>query len=433
MTQLQPTAPLISKILREQAYNTDLEYRWAKYVIHFSVKDIILIYNILTKEYLFCKEWHEDKEKLVKKWFLVPIEFDDFKFVGNVKLLLSNLKTQNDVIRNYTIFTTTDCNARCSYCFESGYSKVRMSCEIISATVNYIKRQYKNEPISIQWFGGEPLFNVVAIEKICQMLNDAGILFNSQMTTNGLLFNKKMINNAINNWHLCNVQITLDGTENKYNKTKSYITKEKNPYARVLSNINDLLDNGVNVTIRLNLAKDNFDDLMDLVMELSKRFSKYKVCSIYPIPLFQLINETSTRKSIFSNLIKLQLKIEECGMNLGYAYFNKIRHNHCKADSSLNSVIIFPDGNIGLCEHEWEQQYIGNVHDPTFFYKSEIENWNKYNMPTTKCAECCLFSDCLKLEKCETNYQCFDELIEYDLFMIRQQMLSIYNNYETKL
>ena len=221
MTVLQPIAPLIHKILREQVYNLNVEYRCPTFVFSIPIPEGVLAYNLLTKEYVLYKNLQEEKEILVNKWFLVPDSFKEFKFVLNIKQLIKEISHQNKEIRNYTIFTTTDCNARCSYCFENSFSKVRMSHDVILTTAKFIKNNYNGNKLTINWFGGEPLFNVASIEKITDVLNNLGIRFESHMTSNGFLFTQKMIQEAKHKWHLRKIQITLDGTKDKYNQIKS--------------------------------------------------------------------------------------------------------------------------------------------------------------------------------------------------------------------
>ena len=308
-----------------------------------------------------------------------------------------------------------------------------MSNDVTLSTANFIKNNSRNGKLSIHWFGGEPLFNVASIEKICKILNESDICFDSRMTSNGFLFTQNLIQKAKYNWHLKIIQVTLDGTKDRYNQIKSYINKEQNPFEKVLCNIREMLDNNICVTIRLNLSVDNYSDLAELVEQLADIFSKYKTCKIYAMPLFEIIEDDENRKAVFSKLLVLQKLIEEKNMDLGYTYFNKVRLNHCKADSNLESVIIFPDGHIGLCEHKWESQYIGNVLDTYNINSLELDKWSRYNIPFEKCSNCCLYADCLKLEECDTNNNCFQELIEYDEHLIKRQMIKKYKEYETKI
>lgn len=86
------------------------------------------------------------------------------------------------------------------------------------------------------------------IDIIDNKLSDFGQTYTNGITTNGYLFNKSLIYKAINEWHLGSAQITIDGTEEVYNKVKNYIYKDSiSPYKKVLNNIAMLLNNNIAV------------------------------------------------------------------------------------------------------------------------------------------------------------------------------------------
>lgn len=434
MIRLQSNAPLIAKILREQTFLKDKKYRWASFVFVVPHEDGRLLYNVLTKELLYITNEEfiyaqEDCAELVKRWFLVLEQFDDKNLIEQIKRQLSSVNFRNCSINNYTIFTTTDCNARCSYCFERNYYKVRMNNEVISATTDFIKRNCQERKVNIQWFGGEPLFNMKAIDKICHGLSENGITFTSSMTTNGYLFSESIIDKALSLWRLKDVQITLDGTEKNYNKIKSYIYKNKNPYLKVTDNIKILLSRGIKVTIRLNLTTENADDLRQLITKLIADYSGNTNFSIYVHPLFELINESHTRKEVFKRLMSLHEMINDSQLGQEYSNLSKPRIHQCKADANGKSVVIFPDGHIGLCDHQWQSDYIGHVESDELDY-SIIERWKEYNTPIDRCGSCLLYPDCLKLRLCETNNQCFEEFIEFNKFRLKIDIINKYNKYK---
>jgi len=432
MIQLQAKAPLIAKLLGEQIYDSGKKYKKASFVFEVYIRNRQLLYNVFTKELLLLDKKGVEEEFLVKNWFLIPVEQKEYELIDPIKNFMGITHSQKSVVKDYTIFTTTDCNARCSYCFENGLSKIRMTDDIIMQTINFIKKHYDGQTVKIHWFGGEPLYNVKAINVVSKELLDAGIRFRSIMTTNGYLFSEKMVEKAKNEWNLENVQITLDGTENKYNQIKNYIYKTTNPFARVISNIGLLLEKKIIVKIRLNLSLENADDLFELTRCLINNYGHYRNLSIYPIPLFELIKDDENRRGIFEKLEMLQNLISRHSLNIDYAYFKKIRVNHCKADNGGNSIVIFPDGNVGLCEHEWESVYIGNLSSEEFD-QSVINEWRKYNQPMDKCKHCLFYADCVKLSLCNTNNFCNEELVDFDKLVLRDTIRKVYKKYEAEI
>ena len=67
-----------------------------------------------------------------------------------VRLVLRAQSKDMDPIIGYTIFTTTDCNARCFYCFELGRSRIPMSEETAHKTARYIRDHCGGEKVKIK-------------------------------------------------------------------------------------------------------------------------------------------------------------------------------------------------------------------------------------------------------------------------------------------
>lgn len=110
-----------------------------------------------------------------------------------------------------------------------------------------------------------------------------------------------MIQEAKHKWHLRKIQITLDGTKDKYNQIKSYINKEHNPFGRVLRNIREMLDNDIYVTIRLNLSLENYSDLVELVDYLADNFLTTRLAKFMQCLYLRFLKIIKTEKMPFQN------------------------------------------------------------------------------------------------------------------------------------
>ena len=131
-------------------------------------------------------------------------------------------------------------------------------------------------------------FNKQVIDIICTDLTEKGIVYESMMISNGYLFDGATVEQAVSHWKLKSVQITLDGTEEIYNRSKAFIYKDgKSPYQVVLANIQRLLDAGVAVLIRLNMDEHNADNLMELADELHEQFGENKKLTVYSHVLYE--------------------------------------------------------------------------------------------------------------------------------------------------
>ena len=66
-------------------------------------------------------------EQLVKNHFLVPVTTRDRELADQVRQTLRIMEPRKAPITKYTVLTTTDCNARCFYCYEIGTLRYAMT------------------------------------------------------------------------------------------------------------------------------------------------------------------------------------------------------------------------------------------------------------------------------------------------------------------
>ena len=226
MQIIYQTAQPFDQLLKKQKMVSGENYRPMYYVVEQPVDEGLLLYHTMTKAMLLLTPEEAETYKtnptalpqLIEQWFLVPQSHDDRLLSRQMTEVAKMLEKTTDAITSYTILPTTDCNARCFYCYEMGRSRVPMSQETANKTADYIIRHCQGEKVSMNWFGGEPLYNKPAITTICQRLQESGIQYSSSMISNGYLFNDDTVKEAKELWHLKWVQITLDGTEQPCSK-----------------------------------------------------------------------------------------------------------------------------------------------------------------------------------------------------------------------
>ena len=408
------------------------------YCVDLPVEDGMLLFNLLTREMvlLTAEEWQNrfDNSYLKDHWFIVPESSNDKEYADLVRWVLDNKRPKNAPITGYTIFPTTDCNARCFYCFELGRSRIPMSEETARDVASYIAGHCGGEKVKLSWFGGEPLFNQRAIDIICAGLREKGIEFTSFAVSNGYLFDGETVKKAAESWNLKRVQITLDGTEKVYNKVKAYIYKQGSPYRVVMENISRLLDAGIAVTVRLNMDMHNAENLLELVEDLAARFGGRKGLSVYAHHLFDgdkpmadihSFEEWEIRDAA---MVRLEEKIAACGLAPRRGIRKKPKSNFCMADSG-NSVTVMPGGEIGLCEHFSESEFIGHI-DGSSFDKAVVSSWRERIPEIPECAQCFYYPDCLQLKKCASGSVCFEHLRREHLRRTHSEMLGEYEKWK---
>ena len=419
---------------------TGENYRLLKYCVHTRTDDGILLLNLLTREMLLLSEsefeYKKDNAYLKEHMFLVPEVCNEREYADFVKWMMATMQKQSKNITHYTIFPTTDCNARCFYCFELGRSRIPMSEETAKKTAAYIKAHCGGNEVGIKWFGGEPLYNLAAIDTISDELARSGITFKAHMVSNGYLFDEELVRKAVEKWHVTRVQITLDGTERVYNKIKAYIYKEGNPYRRVLHNIRLLLDAGISVQIRLNLDLHNADDLLMLVDEIGEQFQDRKGLYVYAHHLFSanspmaMMHSDEEWDKRDAAMRKLENKMDAWHLSPQRGVAKSLKRNNCMADSD-SSVTILPDGNIGVCEHFSENEFIGHL-DKEDFDSAVVASWKEKIEEIPACADCFYYPECTKLKKCVSNSVCFAQIRNDHLNKTKRAMRDEYWRWKNK-
>ena len=401
-------------ILGEQEVR-DLPCRPLRYLLQAQCPDGTLLYNVLTGQLVLLEEEEAlffRKEaprplmpaaaQLAKAWFLVPESYEERNTVHVLRKILRMVQGKTG-ITGYTILPTTGCNARCFYCYENGLEKVYMAEDLAGRLVEYMIRHKGEGPLRLHWFGGEPLVGMQRIDQICSLLTEKGTEFTSAMTSNGFLFTEEVVKKAVGLWKLGRVQITLDGTEEIYNRTKAYVCECENPYRQVLQNIRRLLENHVFVTIRLNLDLHNMEDLRSLVLELKDVVGGFQNVEVYSHVLFEnagaapIGRTEETRKLLYRKQVELDSLIFENGMSRHSISLPVLKTHNCMADTK-DSVVVYPDGRLFKCEHVEKGDDYGHL--DSGLVKREITEKFYRTAELPGCGSCPIYPSCILLEYC---------------------------------
>ena len=265
-------------------------------------------------------------------------------------------------------------------------------------------------------------------------IRDRGIVYESMMISNGYLFDGATVEQAVSHWKLKSVQITLDGTEEIYNRSKAFIYKDsKSPYQVVLANIQRLLDAGVAVLIRLNMDEHNADNLMKLADELHERFGENKKLTVYSHVLYEFLGckegiPADSRNEIYQKQQALYHKL----VTLGYVKKLGLRKDlplrRCIADHG-GALTILPNGELGLCEQYSENNFIGHIDSEKLdelVRQSFRESWPALDA----CRKCFFYPECIRLKKCIEQQKCYEQM----QIKVREDTLSaMRNTYEAWL
>lgn len=431
-------------LLKKQKVKKGETYRPMYYVVEQSIDEGLLLYHTMTKALLLLtpeetkvyKTTPAALPQLIEQWFLVPESHDDRLLSRQIRNVAKTVAKPVTAITHYTIMTTTDCNARCFYCFEMGQPRIPMGDDMAQRIADYIISHSHGEKVSITWYGGDPLYNKGVISLISQRLKDAGIDYKSNMISNGYLFDDETITEARELWLLKRVQITLDGTEQVYNRNKAFIYKNVNAYKRVISNIHHLQDAEIQVVIRLNIDMHNADNLLELTEELHSEFPNTDGIHVYVHQLFEeekgrtAIHDDQKRRIVFLKMKEIRNRLANYGFLKKSKLRRKIKINRCMADND-GCITITPIGNIGKCDHYTNDQFVSHINSEAWD-EEMLQNFRETNDEISACATCFDYPNCFMLKRCQATRRCYPEVCEDNRDKMQYEMLVAYNNYKNK-
>lgn len=415
----------IDKLWGKQRIERGENYRLMQYVLKIEHDAVLLLHNVVTGQLVILEqkeadvisrlpaEHNSDMDALIADHFLVPLEYDEHEQVLNLRSILQKLTDAKPktAVTNYTILPTTACNARCYYCFEKGTKFHTMTAETANDVVKYIVENCGDQKeIVITWFGGEPTVAANRIDQISEGIRKQGVKFRSAMITNGYLFDEEMVNRAKRLWNLKSLQITVDGTEESYNKIKAYPGVKGSPYRRVMRNIGLLLNAGIIVGLRMNYDLSNYKEYYSLVEEAIERFGQHKLLSVSAHPVVgKYVNadgviEHASDEWFLNKQVEMSNIVQSHGLRKNELKLPYMNFEACAAYNE-SAVSITAEGGLVRCPEQFERdQFVGTVKTGVT-NRNIIALWKEVaDYPT--CKSCKLFPNCVRLTRCGNKSYC---------------------------
>ena len=406
--------------------------KFSRYNYEVSNDKAAIVFNGMTgSSMFFLKDAYDNFKKLE----LTDEEITAFKDIGflvdddldEVENFLFTRRVSDAGRRavNYLVYTTTNCNARCAYCYEKGTKLMNMSDMVMDKVVEYITSNLTDEAlVAIQWFGGEPFCNPKVIDiitkKLKPILAKRNIAYQASVITNASLVTKELAKKAKEEWDIAWAQVTLDGTKENYERIKNYKTKVT--FEQVIQNIHNFLDVGISVSIRLNYNKENMEDMKELIAYLSKEFPDKSLIDVYTYRIYDGKKDGAMDAELFKVL-------RQNGFRRNLDLIVSPNFSNCMA-RGLKDATIMPDGRLLKCCHAEALKHgiVGNVFEPTFNH--HICKWCSPRLPE-KCYECkylpicnggCIYEMFTNQDFCMTNDEFVTCVLEE---MLKERLLEI--------
>ncbi len=351
--------------------------------------------NLYIKEienYSFLKELKHDG-------FIVPADTDE-NMILRYKLFANRYGNSKLAL---TIAPTLNCNFDCVYCYEQNERvKSTMDSDTIDSIIKLVESKSKNiDTLLVCWYGGEPLLEVDVIKELSNAFIDIcknnNIEYIAHMVTNGYLL-KKETAYLLNDLKVSSYQVTIDGEKNSHD-SRRMLHNGRGTYDVILRNLKDISTIVPRVSIRVNIDKQNEDDLM-LVKNQISEIDTMNVFNVYPGKVENTNNAYNDNACFsdneFANMRQSNIKIDSKEMAM--KEYPEIRSTYCGADNTSSFVINY-NGDLYKC---WvdigdKEKSIGNIqqieqntHNSIFFdylmFDSTSDN---------KCKDCEILPICM--------------------------------------
>lgn len=300
--------------------------------------------------------------------------FNEFRNIG----LLENgslgyeLLYSDDYLHGIELMVCQCCNLACKYCYalEGEYQNPGwMSTDTGKKAIDFLFEHAKSNSVSISFFGGEPLLNMLLIAELVEyaetlaLIHDKTVSF--AVTTNGTLINEEVAEFLRN--HRFYISLSIDGTKMEHDICR--VDKHGcGSYENSIKSIELLEDSQITLRATSTPQNCNYVEISDALFQLRKTdffIGEAMNC-------FCTDEDLGKVEKAYNDLITYFFKslqageIAKCRCNLLiYQNLKKIAHfkkRCCSCSSLIGTIAVDIQGNIYPC-HRFvgSSHYLGNL------------------------------------------------------------------------
>lgn len=408
-------------------------------VLYSTITTALIVISTDAYEQVFCHQNFQKTElvqQLYQCGFLVDNDFDEINLL--YQLRKKDIEKPLPVI---TIYTTTNCNARCYYCFEKGINQVDMTPDTASQVIDFIKKTFESKRIQIMWFGGEPLMNFGIIEQITTELYRDGYELLTHITTNGSLLTKEMLSFFKAYYSKISIQVTIDEIYGAYAKVKRYIDiPTELAFRRVIDNCKLIIEAQIYLSIRINYLEQNYNRATQIFEKIESIFNPFDhhMLNIYlaPITLESRCNTClSEVNDSFKKVIKfhrehnvMNIRAKDDDQQVLSSFCLLPKSGSCGAHRK-NNIVVRADGVLFKCHRLANEDVynVGNIYDGINVQSENYTRFVTHTMSDEACVRCNVLPLCQG--GCSVIKMLYSHNIECDIKNVQESMLKDYYHY----
>lgn len=325
------------------------------------------------------------------------------------------------ILSRLVIHITNMCNLNCKYCYANGGNYLSeeqvMSLEMLEKVLFTFYEHYEKIN-AIQFFGGEPLMNMPAIEKTCEWVRkvdaEKGTTTQFGIVTNGMLIDEKFIK-LVKKYNI-NVTVSYDGDifvndMIRVNKNGEGVSKQVIKNTKILKEQTNE-PNTIEVTYT-QVHVDNGIGILDVIKHIQELFPNTYV-HLVPAGGTEDDDYTVRNLKMFADSIDEifhELDKQEKGVILSYSLADRIFRglrnpsysgSSYICDAGLGTLSVSVNGDVYPCFMFTDQKdlNLGNINDVDLFerdgFKNKLECIQKFSFKESneECKNCYINTLC---------------------------------------
>lgn len=297
------------------------------------------------------------------------------------------------------LMITTDCNFRCTYCYEHKTCGVVMSENVLDGVVNLFKH-YRDAGVEIPeicLFGGEPLMSstVKPIKYLLNALKKNNLKPEFALVTNGYELNNPEIIDIINemdtDFGIKNIQVSIDNLGDLNDRTRRTITGERT-FDRIISNIKMLSEMigfrkiGINSVLDYKVIHKTVDWIKYIDRELFNKYIGHVMVSLNQSSQSPLTRSQEIQvDSFYSDVIdayksgEISKHMLVTVFNIGEFYCSPMRKSLDTGCGVMNNFLnITPSGEFTPCHYDITRTYGKVMNDDIDVYDNVYDTFDMY-------------------------------------------------------
>lgn len=361
-------------------------------------------------------------------------KFNDVSFhnVCTLNKLLYNLIPDSPILNTHqaVLTLTHDCTMNCSYCFEKDRNREfdgMMSVDNAINIIKYLNRLsvYKDKPVSVSLFGGEPTLNMSVIRAVSEFFkNNRARNISIMVQTNLYILTDEMIElfRELHNNIQTQIVFSLDG-DNRANRHR--MSGDKETFVQVLNNMKYLHDSIPGIDIHLcsvltSESIETFEESADLIILLkdSGYISGFSWSHVEEVTEGFDLSESDIEKLCYVYHKKVKPKIRNRddyedlidlfgGLRLEMNFGNNISNDYKDykpyiCNFGVSTIGVMPNGRVLPCFKCINKHYknVSEIYTPRYGFPI-LSNFENVRMNEDvlvyrdkKCSECQLANWC---------------------------------------